>query len=125
MAPSHMSGAEEVWGRLALLRLLQPPQERAPIASLYLTCMPPAFRLAPQGIDWSDLHHWGCNDNVHPSREGTYDSISFHPYETVRPRVALPCRLPGSRAGVCPCSVYLAGRYGRDWAGWGLSVAWN
>lgn len=36
-----------------------------------------------QGTDWSDPHHWACNDNVHPSRAGTYDGISFHPYETI------------------------------------------
>ncbi len=36
-----------------------------------------------QGIDWGDLRHWSCNDNVHPSRDGTYEGISFHPFETV------------------------------------------
>lgn len=33
--------------------------------------------------DWRDKQHWHCNDNVHPSRAGTYDGISFHPFETV------------------------------------------
>ncbi|KIZ07406.1 hypothetical protein MNEG_0542 [Monoraphidium neglectum] len=39
-------------------------------------------RYAP-GTDWRDEANWGCNDNVHPSRAGTYGGISFHPYETV------------------------------------------
>ena len=33
--------------------------------------------------DWRDPSNWACNDNVHPSRHGTYDGISFHPYETM------------------------------------------
>jgi len=37
-----------------------------------------------RGTDWRDRAHWSCNDNVHPSRAGTYGGISFHPYETVR-----------------------------------------
>ncbi|CAL5224082.1 g6708 [Coccomyxa viridis] len=36
-----------------------------------------------QGTDWRDPTHWGCNNNVHPSRHGTYDGISMHPYETI------------------------------------------
>ena len=36
-----------------------------------------------QGVDWRDDKHWGCNDNVHPSRHGTYDGITMHPFETV------------------------------------------
>ena len=35
------------------------------------------------GIDWRDPQHWGCNDQAHPSRHGTYDHISMHPFETV------------------------------------------
>ena len=27
--------------------------------------------------------NWKCNDGVHPSRHGTYDHISMHPFETV------------------------------------------
>ncbi|KAG2428140.1 hypothetical protein HXX76_011820 [Chlamydomonas incerta] len=34
-------------------------------------------------VDWRDRRHWGCNDQVHPSRHGTYDGIAFHPYETI------------------------------------------
>lgn len=37
---------------------------------------------SPQ-VDWSDKSNWNCNNNVHPSRHGTYDGISMHPYETV------------------------------------------
>lgn len=37
----------------------------------------------PQGVDWRDERNWECNDNVHPSRHGTYDGIAMHPYETV------------------------------------------
>eukprot|EP00201_Polytomella_parva_P002607 CAMPEP_0175078634 /NCGR_PEP_ID=MMETSP0052_2-20121109/24263_1 /TAXON_ID=51329 ORGANISM="Polytomella parva, Strain SAG 63-3" /NCGR_SAMPLE_ID=MMETSP0052_2 /ASSEMBLY_ACC=CAM_ASM_000194 /LENGTH=192 /DNA_ID=CAMNT_0016348649 /DNA_START=635 /DNA_END=1213 /DNA_ORIENTATION=+ len=32
---------------------------------------------------WSNREHWKCNNNVHPSRHGTYGGISLHPYETV------------------------------------------
>ncbi|KAI8466619.1 MAG: hypothetical protein J3K34DRAFT_524403 [Monoraphidium minutum] len=39
-------------------------------------------RYAPS-TDWRDGANWGCNDNVHPSRSGTYGGISFHPYETI------------------------------------------
>lgn len=35
------------------------------------------------GVDWNDCSNWHCNDNVHPSRHGTYDGISMHPYEVV------------------------------------------
>ena len=34
-------------------------------------------------VDWLDPQHWGCNGNAHPSRHGTYDGISMHPFETV------------------------------------------
>ena len=33
--------------------------------------------------DWRDQNNWNCNDNVHPSRHGTYGGISMHPYETM------------------------------------------
>ncbi|GAX85977.1 hypothetical protein CEUSTIGMA_g13393.t1 [Chlamydomonas eustigma] len=36
-----------------------------------------------QDVDWRDPIHWKCNDNVHPSRHGTYDGISLNPIETV------------------------------------------
>ena len=35
------------------------------------------------GTDWRDQRHWRCNNNAHPSRHGTYDGISMHPFETV------------------------------------------
>ena len=35
------------------------------------------------GVDWRDPENWACNDLVHPSRHGTYDHISMHPFETV------------------------------------------
>jgi hypothetical protein len=34
-------------------------------------------------VDWRDRRHWRCNNNVHPSRHGTYDGITMHPYETL------------------------------------------
>lgn len=34
-------------------------------------------------MDWREQSHWGCNNNAHPSRHGTYDGISMHPFETV------------------------------------------
>ncbi|KAL4421190.1 hypothetical protein ABPG77_010065 [Micractinium sp. CCAP 211/92] len=36
-----------------------------------------------RGVDWRDRRHWRCNNNVHPSRHGTYDGITMHPFETV------------------------------------------
>ena len=43
--------------------------------------MPPPC--AHRQVDWRQQRHWRCNDNVHPSRHGTYDQISMHPFETV------------------------------------------
>ena len=37
----------------------------------------------PRDIDWRDRQHWNCNDNVHPSRHGTYNHMTMHPLETV------------------------------------------
>lgn len=37
----------------------------------------------PLQVDWRDRRHWRCNNNVHPSRHGTYDGITMHPFETV------------------------------------------
>ena len=40
-------------------------------------------------VDWRGQQHWHCNNNIHPSRHGTYSSgggqfgISIHPYETI------------------------------------------
>ena len=34
-------------------------------------------------IDWREQRHHSCNNNVHPSRYGTYDSITMHPFETI------------------------------------------
>ncbi len=34
-------------------------------------------------VDWRDKRHWRCNNNVHPSRHGTYAGITMHPFETV------------------------------------------
>ena len=44
-----------------------------------------ATRFSPNapGIDWRDRRHWQCNNNVHPSRAGTYDGVSMHPFETL------------------------------------------
>eukprot|EP00892_Ulva_mutabilis_P004470 jgi/Ulvmu1/2395/UM131_0006.1 len=34
-------------------------------------------------VDWHNRSNWNCNDQVHPSRHGTYDGISMNPFETV------------------------------------------
>lgn len=34
-----------------------------------------------QDVDWANQAHWNCNNNVHPSRESTYDGVSQHPFE--------------------------------------------
>eukprot|EP00798_Chlamydomonas_sp_ICE-L_P026885 gene26885-4495_t len=36
-----------------------------------------------EDIDWRNSSNWNCNNNIHPSRHGTYDGIAFHPFETV------------------------------------------
>lgn len=36
-----------------------------------------------QGIDWSDPANWDQNGNTPPSRQGTYDGVSIHPFEVV------------------------------------------
>ena len=41
-------------------------------------------RRYPHGVEWAEDRHWRCNNNAHPSRHGTYDGISMHPFETVR-----------------------------------------
>ncbi len=49
-----------------------------------LPCVVCLGRPLSQNVDWRQQRHWSCNNNVHPSRRGTYDGISMHPYETVR-----------------------------------------
>merc|ERR1711865_323224 len=39
--------------------------------------------LAYQEMDWTNRSNWGCNDNEHPSRSGTYFGVTQHPLETV------------------------------------------
>lgn len=34
-------------------------------------------------VDWMDKKNWSQNNNKHPSRAGTYDGISIHPFEVV------------------------------------------
>jgi hypothetical protein len=34
-------------------------------------------------VDWSDQRNWKCNNNVHPTRRGSYDGISVHPFEVI------------------------------------------
>lgn len=34
-------------------------------------------------MDWRDRVHWHCNNNVHPSRHGTYGGVSINPLETM------------------------------------------
>lgn len=55
----------------------------SPFAAPCLAAENFALPLSCQETNWADLRHWACNDNVHPSREGTYDGISLHPFETV------------------------------------------
>lgn len=52
------------------------------------------------GVDWTDRATWHCNDNVHPSRHGTYDGISMHPYE-VRAGSAAQCSVACVQRGRC------------------------
>ena len=37
----------------------------------------------PRDLDWRSKEHWNCNNNVHPSRYGTYNHIIMHPFETM------------------------------------------
>ena len=34
-----------------------------------------------QDTDWMDEKNWHCNNSAHPSRHGSYDSITVHPFE--------------------------------------------
>lgn len=34
-------------------------------------------------VDWRDHKHYACNDNVYPSRHGSYEAIDMHPFETL------------------------------------------
>lgn len=36
-----------------------------------------------QGLDWTDPANWDQNGNAPPSRQGTYEGISIHPFEVV------------------------------------------
>lgn len=50
----------------------------------------PFYSPSTQGINWRNPDHWACNDQVHPSRLGTYDGISQLPHETVFVKVGNP-----------------------------------
>jgi len=41
------------------------------------------LQLAYQGMNWTDRRNWGCNGNVHPSREKSYFGISLNPLEVI------------------------------------------
>lgn len=44
----------------------------------------PLTKLYPTNkVDWRDRVHWHCNNNVHPSRHGTYGGVSLNPLETM------------------------------------------
>jgi len=63
-------------------RPFMPDPRRTPTCSV-LSVAEHALHIPAQGLDWRDDKHWSCNDNVHPSRHGTYDGITMHPFETV------------------------------------------
>ena len=56
--------------------------QRTDVPFAVITQVSPACRY-PVGVDWSEDRHWRCNNNVHPSRHGTYNGITMHPFETV------------------------------------------
>lgn len=47
-------------------------------ANLSLTTLLYRYR---DDTDWSQPGNWNCNDNAHPSRQGTYGGVSQHPFE--------------------------------------------
>jgi hypothetical protein len=94
MAPGHFHAA--VTG-------MQPSQQAALTCLLSRLCHL-AHRYSPD-VDWRDQKHWHCNDNVHPSRHGTYDGITFHPHETI----------------FVPSAWHVADPYTRRYSIWGLT----
>ena len=67
-----------------------------------------------QDVDWRDPAHWACNDNVHPSRHGTYSGIAFHPYETVFVKSSWHVADPYSRRYAAWTEGHLEGRPGTE-----------
>jgi len=58
------------------------PRLTSPHLAVSPHCTSPHLPSGPQ-VDWRDRRHWRCNNNVHPSRHGTYDGITMHPFETI------------------------------------------
>lgn len=67
-----------------------------------------------RGVDWRDRAHWRCNDNVHPSRQGTYGGISQHPFETVFVKSSWHVADPYTRRYSHWALQHLLGRAGTD-----------
>ena len=65
-----------------------------------------------QGVDWREPANWACNNNVHPSRHGTYDGIAFHPYETVFVKSSWHVAEPYTRRYTVWAEAHLAGEAG-------------
>ena len=64
--------------------------------------------------DWRDQSNWACNDNVHPSRRGTYDGISLHLYETIFVKESWRVGEPYLSRYTNWKNLHLAGRHGTD-----------
>ena len=64
--------------------------------------------------DWRDPSNWACNDNVHPSRHGTYDGISLHPYETMFVKESWHVGEPYLSRYTNWKSLHLAGEHGTN-----------
>jgi hypothetical protein len=73
-------------------------------------------RYAP-GVDWRDKANWACNNNVHPSRVGTYGpGISQHPLETVFVKSSWHVADPYTKRYSQWALQHLLGRAGTDGA---------
>ena len=64
--------------------------------------------------DWRDQSNWACNDNVHPSRHGTYDGISLHLYETIFERQSWHVGEPYLSRYTSWIQLPLAGKHGTN-----------
>jgi len=67
-----------------------------------------------EDVDWRNPVHWKCNNNVHPSRHGTYDGIAFHPYETVFVKSSWHVADPYTARYATWRSAHLEGRPGTE-----------
>lgn len=83
-------GLQILWDRRTIF-CIHPTKEHAIVDGEYgisraileagysMDCMLYKYR----NVDWRDEKNWTQNHNKHPSRQGSYDGISIHPFEVI------------------------------------------